>query len=81
MEYVSGGSLLSVIARFGAVALSSARRYLRDILRGLHFLHSHEIVHRDMKPANVLLQIDGQCKIADFRRAPARPPSSRPLHS
>eukprot|EP00662_Eupelagonemidae_sp_cell21_P038251 gene38251-biopygen116280 len=66
MEFVSGGSLLSVIGRFGAVPLSSARRYLRDMLCGLHFLHGHGTVHRDMKPANVLLEIDGTCKVADF---------------
>jgi len=68
MEYLSGGSLQSVMNEFGAgkLPLTSVRRYLRDIVGGLGFLHLHNIVHRDMKPHNVLLQIEGQCKLADF---------------
>eukprot|EP01062_Namystynia_karyoxenos_P072753 TRINITY_DN691_c0_g3_i3.p1 TRINITY_DN691_c0_g3~~TRINITY_DN691_c0_g3_i3.p1 ORF type:complete len:1756 (+),score=397.13 TRINITY_DN691_c0_g3_i3:113-5269(+) len=68
MEYLSGGSLFSVMKEFGdaKLPLTSVQRYLRDIVRGLAFLHQHEIVHRDMKPHNVLLGIDGQCKLADF---------------
>eukprot|EP01062_Namystynia_karyoxenos_P032319 TRINITY_DN2382_c3_g1_i1.p1 TRINITY_DN2382_c3_g1~~TRINITY_DN2382_c3_g1_i1.p1 ORF type:complete len:1806 (+),score=340.57 TRINITY_DN2382_c3_g1_i1:112-5418(+) len=68
MEYLSGGSLQSVLTEFGAGRLpqTSVQRYLRDIVNGLTFLHFHEIVHRDLKPHNVLLLIDGQCKLADF---------------
>ncbi|KAJ9448467.1 Mitogen-activated protein kinase kinase kinase ANP1 [Diplonema papillatum] len=66
MEYVSGGSLASVLSQFGTLPTSSAKRYTRDILRGLHYLHSNNIIHRDLKPANVLLHTDGQCKLSDF---------------
>ena len=66
MEYMSGGSLADLIERFTHLPLSSSVRYLKDILRGLKFLHSQNIVHRDIKPHNVLLLIDGQCKLADF---------------
>eukprot|EP00756_Hemistasia_phaeocysticola_P039307 Hpha_TRINITY_DN16808_c0_g6::TRINITY_DN16808_c0_g6_i1::g.149083::m.149083 len=67
MEYLSGGSLSSVMKEFKErLATPSIQRYLRDMVRGLSFLHSHEIIHRDMKPHNVLLVIDGQCKLADF---------------
>lgn len=66
MEYVPGGSLQSVLGQFGMLSLSSVRRYTKDILRGLHSLHSEGVVHRDFKPGNVLLQVDGLCKLADF---------------
>lgn len=66
MEYVPGGSLDAVLQQFGALAPSSVRRYVREILRGLAYLHAHDVVHRDFKPGNVLLQIDGTCKLADF---------------
>eukprot|EP01065_Artemidia_motanka_P018244 TRINITY_DN2156_c0_g1_i3.p1 TRINITY_DN2156_c0_g1~~TRINITY_DN2156_c0_g1_i3.p1 ORF type:complete len:170 (+),score=44.04 TRINITY_DN2156_c0_g1_i3:267-776(+) len=66
MEYVAGGSLDAVLKQFGALTDVSARRYTKAILKGLTFLHEHNIVHRDFKPGNVLLEIDGHCKIADF---------------
>eukprot|EP01061_Rhynchopus_euleeides_P036159 TRINITY_DN6097_c0_g1_i1.p1 TRINITY_DN6097_c0_g1~~TRINITY_DN6097_c0_g1_i1.p1 ORF type:complete len:795 (+),score=286.96 TRINITY_DN6097_c0_g1_i1:314-2386(+) len=66
MEYVSGGSLSGVLDQFGTIPLCTAKRYTKDILRGLHYLHSNGIVHRDLKPANVLLHTDGQCKLSDF---------------
>eukprot|EP00754_Rhynchopus_humris_P045782 Rhum_TRINITY_DN5269_c0_g1::Rhum_TRINITY_DN5269_c0_g1_i1::g.16986::m.16986 len=66
MEYVGGGSLNSVIQKFGLLPSSSCRHYMKDILRGLAFLHAKGIVHRDLKPANVLLDPDGCCKLADF---------------
>eukprot|EP01063_Lacrimia_lanifica_P030530 TRINITY_DN4862_c0_g1_i1.p1 TRINITY_DN4862_c0_g1~~TRINITY_DN4862_c0_g1_i1.p1 ORF type:complete len:1180 (+),score=417.34 TRINITY_DN4862_c0_g1_i1:68-3541(+) len=66
MEYVSGGSLQTLLEQFGAFPLSSVRRYTKDILRGLCYLHGMQVAHRDFKPGNVLVQIDGQCKITDF---------------
>eukprot|EP00760_Papus_ankaliazontas_P003591 PhM_4_TR11628/c1_g2_i4/m.57287/K17533/MAP3K19, YSK4; mitogen-activated protein kinase kinase kinase 19 len=69
MEYVSGGSLAGALEAFGAIPLHSLRRYLSDVLSGLQYLHSHGIIHRDIKPHNVLLMIDGQCKLTDFGAA------------
>eukprot|EP00759_Apiculatamorpha_spiralis_P037849 PhF_6_TR37498/c0_g1_i3/m.55360 len=68
-EYVSGGSLHGVLTSFGSLPFSSLQRYLRDILHGLQYLHEQNIVHRDIKPHNVLLMIDGQCKLTDFGAA------------
>eukprot|EP00760_Papus_ankaliazontas_P028642 PhM_4_TR3824/c0_g1_i1/m.43833/K17533/MAP3K19, YSK4; mitogen-activated protein kinase kinase kinase 19 len=65
-EFVSGGSLASTLETFGKIPVVSLKRYIRDILHGLAYLHSNEIAHRDVKPHNVLLMIDGQCKITDF---------------
>eukprot|EP01063_Lacrimia_lanifica_P008642 TRINITY_DN15704_c0_g1_i1.p1 TRINITY_DN15704_c0_g1~~TRINITY_DN15704_c0_g1_i1.p1 ORF type:complete len:1188 (+),score=282.68 TRINITY_DN15704_c0_g1_i1:79-3642(+) len=66
MEYVSGGSLASVIDQFGQLPVATARRYTKEVITGLQYLHSHNIVHRDLKPANVLLHTDGCCKLSDF---------------
>eukprot|EP00760_Papus_ankaliazontas_P026895 PhM_4_TR3084/c1_g1_i6/m.53808/K17533/MAP3K19, YSK4; mitogen-activated protein kinase kinase kinase 19 len=69
MEYVSGGSLFSLLQSFGRIPLNSLRHYLRETVHGLHYLHENEIVHCDVKPHNVLLMIDGMCKLTDFGTA------------
>jgi serine/threonine protein kinase/class 3 adenylate cyclase len=66
LEYVSGGSLQSMLRSFGSLPLSTVQRYVKDVLRGLQFLHSKNIIHLDLKPANVLLHVDGSCKVTDF---------------
>jgi serine/threonine-protein kinase 11 len=48
---------------------SNARRehsYFRDLVRGLQFLHGEGIVHRDIKPGNLMLTLNGSLKISDF---------------
>eukprot|EP01062_Namystynia_karyoxenos_P064500 TRINITY_DN5746_c0_g1_i1.p1 TRINITY_DN5746_c0_g1~~TRINITY_DN5746_c0_g1_i1.p1 ORF type:complete len:1160 (+),score=210.14 TRINITY_DN5746_c0_g1_i1:85-3564(+) len=66
MEYVSGGSVLQVLKRFGALSPRVCSVYLEQILYGLHYLHEKGIVHRDIKGANILLCPDGSVKLADF---------------
>eukprot|EP00755_Sulcionema_specki_P010177 Sspe_Gene.45725::Locus_22711_Transcript_1_1_Confidence_1.000_Length_4337::g.45725::m.45725 len=66
MEYMPGGTLHDILDFFGKLDEGSVKRYLNDVLTGLQFLHKQDIVHRDIKPHNVLLQVDGQCKLTDF---------------
>eukprot|EP01062_Namystynia_karyoxenos_P075980 TRINITY_DN7391_c1_g1_i2.p1 TRINITY_DN7391_c1_g1~~TRINITY_DN7391_c1_g1_i2.p1 ORF type:complete len:845 (+),score=215.66 TRINITY_DN7391_c1_g1_i2:85-2535(+) len=66
MEYLSGGSLMHVLNGFGALPGDAVRRYMHDALAGLAYLHERNIVHRDMKPGNVLLDPAGRCKLTDF---------------
>jgi serine/threonine protein kinase len=66
VEYCAGGSIASVISNFGALNEQVVRSYTRQILQGLDYLHKHCIVHRDVKCANVLLDSDGNVKVADF---------------
>jgi serine/threonine-protein kinase len=65
VEYVPGGSLASRM-RQGRMDHASVIETLAGIARGLDYAHSLGIVHRDVKPANVLLEKDGTPVIADF---------------
>ncbi|KAL4451119.1 hypothetical protein ABPG74_021441 [Tetrahymena malaccensis] len=65
-EYVSGGSLWRLIQKFGKFSEPLIRKYTTDILHGLEYLHNHGITHRDIKGANILVDSDGVCKLADF---------------
>ena len=74
LEYVEGGSLRGLIERRGALPAREALRIFRGVLAGLQAAHEHGIVHRDVKPENVLLAKDGTPKLADFGAArDARP--------
>lgn len=65
MEYVENGSLADRL-RKDPPSPEDAARLLIDVARALHYAHQNHVVHRDMKPANVLLDQDGVPKIADF---------------
>lgn len=66
MEYTSGGSLQKLLDLFGELSAEQAVGYLKDVLHGLVYLHSQNIVHRDVKPENVLVSVSGGCKLIDF---------------
>ena len=65
MEYLAEGSLTKLIDSMGTVPLQACRRYGRDIMKGLEYLHANKIIHRDVKGDNVLLT-SGNCKLSDF---------------
>ncbi len=65
VEYIPGGSLANTMAH-GSVDQATALKYLRGIAAGLDYAHGHGIVHRDVKPANVLLTNEGTPVLADF---------------
>jgi len=68
MEYAPT-SVAKLLANFGKLSEPCVRRYGRDILHGLRYLHAHNVIHRDIKPQNVLIGQSGRCKLADFGTA------------
>ncbi len=66
MELVEGGSLAQALARQGAFPWREATRLVLDACRGLVAAHAAGLIHRDIKPGNILLTRDGTAKLADF---------------
>ncbi|MCY3551244.1 MAG: serine/threonine-protein kinase [Candidatus Poribacteria bacterium] len=65
MEYVEGKSLHDLMQE-GALSLTDTLNIGLDICRGLEEAHTHKIMHRDIKPQNILLTTEKQAKVADF---------------
>jgi beta-lactam-binding protein with PASTA domain/predicted Ser/Thr protein kinase len=66
MEYLSGRSLKELIVSRGPTPIRIAIDYTRQMLAALGFAHRHGIVHRDIKPHNVVVDADGRLKVTDF---------------
>ncbi len=66
MEWVRGGPLSDVVRDNGPVDPRVAATYTLQAARGLQFAHRHGMVHRDVKPANLLLNDEGVVKVADL---------------
>jgi serine/threonine-protein kinase len=71
MEYLGGGSLEDRIRKDGAQSPAQALEWLEQAARALDAAHAHGVVHRDVKPANLLLDRDGVVHVADFGIASA----------
>ncbi|XP_017084955.2 serine/threonine-protein kinase greatwall isoform X5 [Drosophila eugracilis] len=66
MEYMVGGDLKSLLAMFGYFDEPTSRFYVAEMVMALQYLHQHGIVHRDIKPDNMLLSASGHVKLTDF---------------
>lgn len=66
MEFMEGGDLKSLLAVYGFFDEPTARFYCAEIGLALEYLHSHGIVHRDIKPDNMLVAANGHVKLTDF---------------
>jgi serine/threonine-protein kinase len=65
-EYIDGENLKELVVRRGRLDVRAALEIALEIARGLAFAHHHGLVHRDVKPQNVLLNGDGGAKVTDF---------------
>ncbi|KAJ9182070.1 hypothetical protein P3X46_006102 [Hevea brasiliensis] len=66
LEFVPGGSISSLLGKLGSFPESVIRKYTKQLLLGLEYLHKNGIMHRDIKGANILVDNKGCIKLADF---------------
>src|SRR5215471_12683957 len=66
MEYLDGRTLKELLVRNGPTPIPIAIDYARQILGALAFAHRNGIVHRDIKPHNIVVNSDGRLKVTDF---------------
>jgi len=71
MEYLSGGSLEDVLRRHGALHPQQVFAWLEEAARALDAAHARGVVHRDVKPGNLMLDAEGHVHVADFGIASA----------
>lgn len=65
-EYVDGQTLETRLDIDGRVPFSEAKRIFDYVCRGLHYAHSQDIIHCDLKPGNIMIREDGAAKVMDF---------------
>ena len=66
MEFINGKTLSVVLRERGRLPFEEAGGYIVQALRGLAHAHRHRVIHRDVKPANLILNADGVLKVTDF---------------
>jgi serine/threonine protein kinase len=66
MEYVQGETLTEIIRRKAPVAIAQKLRWLEELSAGVAYAHSFGVIHRDIKPTNLMVDRSGRLKILDF---------------
>ena len=77
IEYVNGPTLSEVIRRSGYLSLAATLAVLDPVIHAISELHAKAIIHRDVKPSNVLLDADARVLVTDFGLACARPQAKK----
>jgi len=66
MDLCTGGEIFFHLNRLRHFTEEQAKFFFAEILLGIEYLHSKNVVYRDIKPENILIDIDGHIRIADF---------------
>lgn len=66
MEYVRGKTMRDLLREQSTPPPERAAEVMADVAGALQYAHEHGIVHRDVKPANIMIDVDGEVKVADF---------------
>lgn len=66
MEYCAGGSVIDLIKAAGLQNEEFIATVIEGTLRGLEYLHGNKKIHRDVKAGNILMDMNGNVKLADF---------------
>ena len=77
LDYLPGGCLDTLLERNGALSASSARFYVACAAAALEFLHARDLVHRDVKPSNLVVDAAGYARLVDFGFARRLAPGER----
>lgn len=80
LEYVEGRRIFEGSGPDGGIGEANARRYFRDAVAGLMYLHNQNVIHGDIKPENLLITGDGRIKIGDFSISQKLQDSNDELH-
>lgn len=65
MDYCPGGDLLAVVKR-GVLNEEILKKYMAEIVLAIEALHKAEIIYRDLKPSNIIIDADGHACLTDF---------------
>ncbi|XP_067889747.1 serine/threonine-protein kinase LATS2 isoform X1 [Heterodontus francisci] len=66
MDYIPGGDMMSLLIRMGVFPESLARFYIAELTLAIESVHKMGFIHRDIKPDNILIDLDGHIKLTDF---------------
>ncbi|XP_007898866.1 serine/threonine-protein kinase LATS2 isoform X2 [Callorhinchus milii] len=66
MDYIPGGDMMSLLIRMGVFQESLARFYIAELTLAIESVHKMGFIHRDIKPDNILIDLDGHIKLTDF---------------
>ena len=78
LELCPNGDLLGLLEKKGVIEETIARFYLAEVLLALEYLHESDIIYRDLKPANILIDSEFHAKLADFGLAKERGNNANP---